>query len=562
MTHKLLFLLIASAWMLGLGAQSIDLDLETVGTAKPKADLSGSVWAQSGFYRAVGIPARTNTFIWSMGASAELGLQQWRLPFSFTVGQYGNRLQTPTFGQLGVSPTYKWAKAHLGHRNLQFSPYTLAGHTFLGAGVELNPGMFRFAAMYGRLRQVVRPQENLLSILPTYRRTGMALKIGTGTADNYVDLIFFKAKDDPASLAAPQDSTVQPAENMVLGLNSRLNMGKRVSAQLDAAASFFNRNQQSTVLDATELGQLSRWPDKLFPVRYSSRVSFAGKAGLFYTRDAFRMGVQYERIDPEYESMGTYFFLNDIENITITPTFSLFKRRLNFSGNLGVQRNNLLDNRSESTRRWIGNANLSYAQGGKPFGVSANYTNFSINQTDGRVELSDTIRLSLVTTSVNVTPYWNFVSEARTTSVMLAANYQELNDRNPFTREFTDMRSAFVTGNYALMSNTTGWGANIGIQYNNLQLLALDTHRYGLLGGVNRNFGEGKFQLSTNAAYHLTRIAAARDGATLTVSTNVTWIPAAEWTVSAYANFIDNSSAQFNDYYEWIGGIRVGRYWR
>ncbi|MBK6370290.1 MAG: hypothetical protein IPF64_10820 [Flavobacteriales bacterium] len=36
---------------------------------------------------------------------------------------------------------------------MNFSELTMSGQRFFGAGVELTPGHFRFAAMYGRLRK-------------------------------------------------------------------------------------------------------------------------------------------------------------------------------------------------------------------------------------------------------------------------------------------------------------------------------------------------------------------------------------------------------------------------
>jgi hypothetical protein len=59
---------------------------------------------------------------------------------------------------------------------MSFSPYTLAGHQFLGGGVELNPGdKFTFSAMGGRLQKSVRPDSLNLAI-PAYHRVGGGFK--------------------------------------------------------------------------------------------------------------------------------------------------------------------------------------------------------------------------------------------------------------------------------------------------------------------------------------------------------------------------------------------------
>lgn len=64
--------------------------------------------------------------------------ETFNLPLTFCITRFGLNGEKP-FYQLGISPTYKWIKLHLGHSNMHFNNYTLAGHTFFGAGIELTP---------------------------------------------------------------------------------------------------------------------------------------------------------------------------------------------------------------------------------------------------------------------------------------------------------------------------------------------------------------------------------------------------------------------------------------
>jgi hypothetical protein len=535
------------------------IDLENVKDQKP-ATLTGNLWAQSAFYDVSGIPARTNNFIWSMGANATLNLyENVSLPFAFTIGQYGNDFHRPTFGQFGVSPKYKWLTAHLGHRNMSLSSYSLNGHTFLGAGVEMNPGGFRFAAMYGRLRKATETQPNLISILPTYRRTGYGLKIGYGWEDTFFDLIAFKGKDDPMSVTGPDDFPTTPAENLVLALNVKMQFSKRVSGNLELAGSAFTRNQNALSLDPEDSLSVEKYlPAEIFKTNGSTKFNMAFKWDLRYASKNFQIAFKHERIDPEYESMGTYFFLNDIRSNTLSPSFSLFQKRVNLSGSFGIQENNVLGNRGETTRRFIGNSTLAYNNPGKPFGASLNYSNFTINQSDGAIELSDTVRLSLVTTSVNLTPYWNWVDASQTKSLVATANYQELNDRNPFTREYTDMTTLFFTATYSLFYVPAGWGWNIGGNYNTIQVFGLDTERYGLSAGLNKNFANGKLNASLNGSYNLTTINGEGDGSTWSLNGSAGWSATEKLNFSIYTNVLQNNSTQFDDYLEWMGGVQLG----
>ncbi len=558
-----ILLIAAIGLALHVHAQSGDVDLANLQGQK-LVTFTGSVWSQSGFYRASGIPARTNNFIWSMGANATLNLPGMSLPFAFTLGQYGNELHRPVFGQFGISPKYKSLTGHFGHRNLTFSNYTLNGHTFLGAGAEFNHKKFRFAAMHGRLRNATATQPGLISVLPTFGRTGSGLKVGFGDQKSFVDFIAFKAKDKASTLPQADELGVAPAENLVLGTNVRLQFFPRVVGTFEIAGSAFTRNQGSVVLSKNDRTNVEEFlPRALFNSNASTRFNMALKAGLQYTGEVFRLGAEYEQIDPEYETMGAFFFLNDYRNYLLTPGLSLFQRRVNFGGSLGFQENNVLGNRSETTRRFVGNGVLSYSAPGKPFGMSLNYSNFTISQADGTLELSDTIRLSLVTTNVNFTPYFNWVRDtSQTHSLVFSANYQQLNDRNPFTREFSDMTTLFFTGNYSMFFTGPAWGFNIGGNYNQIEVFSLDTERYGISAGLNKNMAEGKFSLGLNGAYNLTRVNAEPDGSNWSLNLNAGATLGKKLFLSLYTNVLANNSALFDDYVEWMGGLQLNyRVW-
>lgn len=535
--------------------QQIDIDL-TQFPGKPAANIAGSLWMQSGYYDVKGIPARTNNFLWSMGAQASTSLYGIDMPFAFTIGQFGSRFERPTFGQIGISPRYKWITGHIGHRNMHFSPYTLAGHTFLGAGVEMRPGKFRFAAMYGQFRSAQADQPNLISILPTYRRIGFGGKIGVGSESNFVDLIVFKGKDQKGVLPDTMYA-VRPAENLILGISSRFQLAMPLTFYLDIAGSAFTRDINSRIFSGDSLSIDNYVPESIFTPRYSSRLNFAGKVGLRYSLPRFQIGLEYERIDPEYESMGAFFFMNDLENYTIAPSFSLWQNRVSISGSIGIQRNNLLGDRSESTHRFIGNSTLTYASADSPFGLSCNYSNFSINQTDGRLELSDTLRLTMVSNNIMIAPYWNWSDSVTAHNVMLTANYQSLIDRNSFTREFTDMNTLFFTGTYSENYFRSGLGWQIGMNYNLIEVLQLTTHRYGISAGINQSLGKGNFQVGLNGNYNLTMIEGERDGDIWSINLNAGWQPAKQWHLSAWTNVLRSNSEKFDNYTEYMGGLRL-----
>ena len=89
---------------------------------------------------------------------------------------------------------------------------------------------------------------------------------------------------------------------------------------------------------------------------------------------------------PEFETMGAFFFMNDMENISILPNLSLFDYKLRINGQLGIQRNNLLNTRSETTKRLLGNGNISF-QANEKFGIDFTFNSININQEQARIRI-------------------------------------------------------------------------------------------------------------------------------------------------------------------------------
>jgi len=186
--------------------------------------------------------------------------------------------------------TYKWATVHAGYRNVNFSPFTLAGHTFLGGGVELNPGKLRLGAVYGRFNKAISSTLAEPDILPSYKRTGYAVKVGYGKPGNYIDLVMLRAADDSASIqnvVPTAEQTVKPAENLVVGATSRLLILKHITVELDAAVSAYTRDVRASIISAEGKTPLVRF---FWAVVYAPFVDAtnAGHTGGFRVQRAKR----------------------------------------------------------------------------------------------------------------------------------------------------------------------------------------------------------------------------------------------------------------------------------
>ena len=100
-------------------------------------------------------------------------------PFTFLYSNLGNKYTQPTFNQTSLHPSYKWIKLHLGTIASSWSSYTLNGHVFRGAAVDLQPGKMSFSCAAGQFLRRVQPEGVIdnSAALPQYNRNGWGANI-------------------------------------------------------------------------------------------------------------------------------------------------------------------------------------------------------------------------------------------------------------------------------------------------------------------------------------------------------------------------------------------------
>ncbi|MEM9928310.1 MAG: hypothetical protein AAF840_00700 [Bacteroidota bacterium] len=352
---RFLTFLLALTFLTQLAAQSTP-------SSKPGLKLTGGLAVGGFFYSADGIPNRRPPAGYSLNANLTARVGQFSIPLSATLNDQGAALSNP-FNRFGISPTYKWATLHLGHRNLSFSPFVLNGATFFGAGADLRPGKLRLSAMYGRFQRArIRRFDEGLAADFEYQREGYSVRLGVGDYRNFIDLIYLQASDDLNSL--PIDTsylgTNLPKDNTVLGISTRKEFfGGKLFFTANGGLSLLTRNQRAPELGEERQELVDRLAFLIRP-NISTSANYAGDAGLTLRLKSFGLGLNYRRVMPDYQSLGVNYLLDDTETLTIAPRLSLAKGKLNLNGSLGLQRNNLAEQRKASTLRQIGSANLDY----------------------------------------------------------------------------------------------------------------------------------------------------------------------------------------------------------
>ncbi len=432
-------------------------DLATLGQ-QDNFRLSAGLQAQFTFYQAHGIDPRRTPWSWSLSGTPTATIAGVDLPFLLVIGDQQRSFQQP-FNQFGISPKYKWAKLHLGYQDVSFSKFTMAGYRALMAGVELNPGKFRFGFLYGRFQKAVEEDttavydpSKFISDVPVaaYERKGFAVKVGVGTEEEHVDLVLLRAKDDPRSIRRPVRTALAPAGNLVAGLKGRVKLAKALHWDFDVAASEYVRDVEAPALTG-DAGPITTALSGILGPNTSSQSLMALETGLQLKRKRARYKLTYRRVDPDFKSMGAYYLQTDVEQVTGTVTATLLKGRLSTNLTAGWQHNNLKKLRESTARRIIGNLSLNYTAK-KVFGCLVNYTNFGITQTPERRSVNDTTLLEQVSQNLLVQPRARFAAANGGHMATYTFNYFALSDRseNAFS-------SAQLTGFHNDLAYTRNW---------------------------------------------------------------------------------------------------------
>lgn len=528
--------------------------------------VSGGLNAYAGFYTPRGIAARNQATPLGLSGVVTITLPAGiSLPFSAVLGNQGVSFQQP-FNQYGVSPTYKWATAHAGYRNVTFSPFTLAGHTFLGGGVELNPGKIRFGAVYGRFNKATSSTLADPSILPSFKRTGYALKLGYGTASNYIDLVMLRAKDDTNSISnipPTPEQQLAPAENLVVGITSRLLLVKHFLVEVDAAASAYTRDVFASEVQAEGKNALLKLFGNLITPRLSTQLTQATQAAVGYQDKWGSLKLQYKRIDPNFQTMGAYYFQSDIQSYTVATSLNLLQGKGRLSASYGKQIDNLANNKNSGTGRSIGSLMASFNP--TPiWGVDVSLSNYGLSQKAGLRPLIDTLRIAQNNFSATVNTRYSVFNDDLSHILTLTASHQQLSDLNNATSAQTENNNQNLNLGYFLQQNRSGFGVNLMLSYTQTSLPVTDpptdtkVRYYGPTLGTNYAFFKKKLNTSANASYLINQ-QYGQTGKVMTISANAGYQLSKKQSISLMLNYLNsNTGLQSEKFNEFRGNIGYG----
>lgn len=497
-----LFLVISVAMIISAQAQ----DLSNLHSLKPFT-ANGSVQLRGIYDNLSGTTADRVPYSYIFSGNLNLNVYGINMPASFSISERDRSFRQP-FNQFGISPHYKWITVHLGYRNINFSPYTLAGYTMYGAGVEMTPGKFRFGFMYGRLSRATTLDTTSLSLVPvSFTRKAIAAKIGYGTQDNFIDISFLKGKDDTNSIKVGKnilDSlSVLPAANTVVAISGKLTLFKNIFLEADAGTSLYTRDINSPIsLDSVDDPLIKKI--KTFAiVNGTSELNTAITGAIGYKNKSYSVKLEYKRIDPGFQSMGAYFFNSDLESYLLTPSFHLFKNKLRFNGSIGFQHDNLQKQKEATSKKVIGTVFLS-ADVTSRLGIDINYTNFSNNQQPQTIRFADSLKIVQTTQNLSVSPRFSLITSSASHTIVLSANLMMMNDFNNYFSQNAISRNVNYKQFYFnyTYGNTPGkFSLYTNISYTDAEAPGASDKNKGTTIGFNKSLLKSSFLISASGGY-------------------------------------------------------------
>ena len=482
-------------------------NLETIGREKPLR-ISGGISANQIFYSASGIDSRRDPYSYFLSGNLNFDLYGWSMPLSFSFSNQKLSFQQP-FNQYGLHPTYKWITGHIGFVSMNFSPYTLSGHLFKGVGVDVAPaGKFTYSAMYGRLQKAVEADSSLEGGgQAAFRRMGYGFKVGYRNGGDYANAILFRAKDEAGSLSfIPADAEIAPQENLVLSIGAGKTFLKRLLLSAELAGSAFTRDHRSP----ESAGRSPyHWFGNLYTPRSSSTYYKAFKSALSYRGNFYTVGLGYERIDPEYRTLGAYYFNNDLENLTVNTTTALFKGKVSLGLNVGLQQNNLDAEKISTMRRMVGSASVGYAASER-LNLNASYSNFQTftnirPQFEQQNQLTpyenlDTLNFTQISQSANLNAsYVLSADKERRQNLSMNLSFQDAADKQGngsmhAGTQFYNLNTAYSMNLAPKQMSVTG-----ALNYSHNQMDTIASIAVGPTLASSRSFFEKKLRASLSA---------------------------------------------------------------
>ncbi len=522
--------------------------------------VDGTISLGGAFYQADGRDNRRSPYSYFVSANPNFKIFGIDVPVSFTYRDQEGTVSNP-FNRYSINPTYKWISLHLGNTGINLHPYVLSGQIIRGAGVSLKPGKWELTALQGRIENPLAQVDTIVAgatLLDYYERNAQAIKFGFGTRKNHIHITGFRAKDDLNSNMADviNQRLIKPEENIVIGTSFKLSPISWLSLYSNIAASAHTANQNSAELfEDEDLLKIQEDFGDVITLNFSSKLQFAGDAGIDLKFRNFGIGGEYKRVDPLYKSLGTYYFLEDYENILFKLNFSLFQNKIRFNSRVGLQRNNLNNLRSVTNTRQIANIQIN-VKPTRSFSTSLRYANYQTDRNPGLVELNDTLRYTRASQTFAIVPRLIIQGGSNTHSISLSASQQVLEDLLNGIESDNGIQNTNLVLNYNLRMKPSQLSLGINLIANQNEILERVNERIGTKLNISKKLLNKKLRLSSSIGYLQNFLNSESNGSSITARVGFQYRQRRKFSVNFNTNYLKRNGIE-QPYQEIRGSLRL-----
>jgi hypothetical protein len=456
-----------------------------------------------------------------------VSIKGYKLPFTFTYSnwKFSNTNPAFRFNRFTFKPRLKNNLGLiLGDGSMSFSPYTLNGFQFYGLGGEKTFGKLKIQAMGGRFLDAV--SEDSTGRTPAYKRMGAGIKAAYVNDNKKIGFSLFYAQDDKNSIPTPENinfERIRPMENMALSIEAAYPLAKQLTWEGELATSILTENTnfiENTTLNPqnTEGGnplkkllKHNNATTKVFTAMKSNINYIIGQEGL--------IGLGFERVAPDYRTLGAYYFTNDFQNITVNAQH---KGKVNMGLSTGIQYDNLNDAKGSNSGRMVISSNASF-KAQEQTDLTMTYSNFQsftfirtgferINQVN-LFQNIDTLNFTLLTQNAALNVNHNFKKDSTNIQMLsLNLNYMESqNNRSGLTLNTPQLNNGSQFFNTALTYSlakpnqnlTVAGGFNLSYNYGGIS----NTITAGPIVAVSKNLYDKTLPVTGTLAYNMSKTA-------------------------------------------------------
>lgn len=294
-----------------------------------------------------GLPFTANVLLSTQQSSDRQSLNSFA--FNFDLDSYKEQLKSKLEDKISEMAT-GWEKLLMGVNAFgigtnypSYSDYTLKGVPVTGINIEMNPGIF-YSAFAASKNQ--RSIDNI-----AYQRNLYAGRLGIGKKDktHFFFTGLYVKDDENSTFVAPDNLTLTPKANYVLGVETKLNLfDDKLSFEGEGTAAVLTRDTRDADL---EIKGMPGWIKGMVNPKISSSFdySYAGKISFNNTKSATKVSVGMKMIGPGYTSLGVPNLRNDQLAYEAKLEQGFLSRKISVSSFFRTSHDNLIDWKSSTT---------------------------------------------------------------------------------------------------------------------------------------------------------------------------------------------------------------------